>query len=68
MAAILNDQYSSICTELKTKVEEKFLEELMTDKDNLFLRFWNASGGKVVAQGERWVGYSTVATQLKEFF
>ena len=39
----------------------------LSDDDYLFPRFRNTGGGRVVAQGERWVGYCTVATQLKEF-
>ena len=39
----------------------------LSDNDYTFPRFRNAGGSRVVAQGERWVGYSIVATQLKEF-
>ena len=39
----------------------------LSDSDYLFLRFGNTGGGRVVAQGERMVGYSTVAAQLKDF-
>ena len=39
----------------------------LSDNDYLFSRFRNASGSRVVDQGEQWVGYGTVAVQLKEF-
>ena len=39
----------------------------LSDCDYLFPRFENAGGGKIVAQGEHMVGYSTVAAQLKDF-
>ena len=39
----------------------------LSDCDYLFPRFGNAGGGKIVAQGEHMVGYSTVAAQLKDF-
>ena len=39
----------------------------LSDCDYLFPRFGNAGGGKIAAQGEHMVGYSTVAAQLKDF-
>ena len=39
----------------------------LSDCDYLFPRFGNAGGGKIIAQGEHMVGYSTVAAQLKDF-
>ena len=38
----------------------------LSDCNCLYPRFGNAGGGKIVAQGEYMVGYSTVAAQLKE--
>ena len=39
----------------------------LSDGDYLFLRFGNAGGSKIIAQGKHSVGYSTVAAQLKGF-
>ena len=39
----------------------------LSDGDYLFLRFGNAGGSKIIAQGKHSVGYSTVAAQLKDF-
>ena len=39
----------------------------LSDGDYLFPRFGNAGGGKIIAQGKHFVGYSTVAAQLKNF-
>ena len=49
-------------------VLEWYLESLdLKEKDYLFLRLRNAGRGRVVAQGSRFVGYSTAALQLKQF-
>ena len=39
----------------------------LSDCNYLFPRFRNAGGGKIAAQGEHMVGYSTVAAQLRDF-
>ena len=39
----------------------------LSDGDYLVLRFGNAGGSKIIAQGKHSVGYSTVPAQLKGF-